>query len=422
RSRKPHNAAREVFVRELLKALADRYARALGTTSADRDELLAELRESRDVRVNVNLLWLPVTPQWLLARLYAEPDRLAAAAGDRLSPAQRALLRGELHDRWTVADVALLDELAELLGEDETAKRYEEARAGRQRREELAYAREVLRSSGGGGLVSEEMLADRFADSGPVLTVAERAAGDREWAFGHVVVDEAQELSAMQWRVLLRRCPSRSMTLVGDVAQTSSVAGTTDWARTLEPLVPGRWRVEELTVNYRTPAAIMDVAGAVLAAAGSSVRAPRSVRDVDTPPTAHPCSPRAVVDVVAAVVRRDRDELGGGRTAVLSPYDELAELLRGLRAELGAATVGSGPEAVDAPVAVLTVPEAKGLEFDSVVLVEPAAVLERGPQGVHDLYVALTRPTQRLRVVYTKHLPTGLELLWTDASAVPASP
>jgi len=124
-----------------------------------------------------------------------------------------------------------------------------------------------------------------FADEGPTLSAAERAVVDRTWAYGHVVVDEAQELSAMAWRLLMRRCPAKSMTLVGDIAQTGSAAGAHSWAEVLDPYVEGRWRLTELTVNYRTPAQVMTLASAMLEAAGVTATAPRSVRDGDVPPT-----------------------------------------------------------------------------------------------------------------------------------------
>src|SRR5881397_1528412 len=114
------------------------------------------------------------------------------------------------------------------------------------------------------GLVSAEQLADGFSERADHGTVAERAAADRSWTYGHVIVDEAQELSEMAWRTLMRRCPSRSMTIVGDVAQTGDLAGTSSWERVLEPYVADRWRLARLTVNYRTPAEIMAVASGVL--------------------------------------------------------------------------------------------------------------------------------------------------------------
>ena len=116
---------------------------------------------------------------------------------------------------------------------------------------------------------------------------AERAAADRTWTYGHVIVDEAQELSAMAWRVLMRRCPTRSMTVVGDVAQTGSPAGAASWAEMLDPAPgPAAWRLEELTVNYRTPAEIMAVADEVLAAGSSAATAGRAVRSTGVRPWA----------------------------------------------------------------------------------------------------------------------------------------
>ncbi len=93
----------------------------------------------------------------------------------------------------------------------------------------------------------------------------ERAAADRTWAFGHIVVDEAQELSPMAWRMLMRRCPSRSMTIVGDMAQASELGGGSSWQQVLGPNLADRYRMERLTINYRTPAEIAEVAADVLA-------------------------------------------------------------------------------------------------------------------------------------------------------------
>src|SRR4029079_14524831 len=95
---------------------------------------------------------------------------------------------------------------------------------------------------------------------------AERAAGDRTWAFGHVIVDEAQELSAMGWRVLVRRCTAKSMTSVDDVAQTGDQPGAGSWPQALAPYLQDRWRLAELTINYRTPAEIIGVAAGLLTA------------------------------------------------------------------------------------------------------------------------------------------------------------
>jgi DNA helicase IV len=250
-----------------------------------------------------------------------------------------------------------------------------------------------------------------------VLSVAERAAADRTWAYGHVVVDEAQELSAMAWRLLMRRCPTKSMTLVGDVAQTGSAAGAHSWRSVMAPHVGDRWRLAELTVNYRTPAQVMRLASAVLKAAGVAAEAPRSVREGDFPPIAQQIvDSAAALDTIIAGVREELALLGEGKLAVIGPHARADSLFVALRDAFSADVVQHGASALDAPVAVLTVADAKGLEFDAVVLVEPADILAESPRGANDLYVAITRPTQRLRVLYSGALPPGFESLSGDGS------
>ncbi len=410
RSGRPHNLARAVFVKDVLGSLADRLTRSYrsGMSAADRADVIGELRSARDVRVALNRAWLPLTPPQLLEFLYAHPGRLAAAA-PHLSPPERALLFRERGAGWTVEDVPLLDEAAELLGEDDAPARVAARQDAAQRSADLAYARGALQISGG-GLVSAETLADRFADHGPALTLAERAARDRSWAYGHVVVDEAQELSPMMWRLLMRRCPTRSMTVVGDIAQTSAAAGAQSWAEVLDPYVAGRWRLEELSVNYRTPAQIMAVAAGVLTAAGVDVRPPTSVRSSRWPPTAIRVPPPELTG--AALVGAVQAELAlstAGRLAVITPRGRRGAAVDALTAGLAEGTVAAGARGLDTQVAVLTVAEAKGLEFDAVLLLEPAEILAGSARGANDLYVALTRPTQRLRVLHAGELPAGLE-------------
>ncbi|WP_432524495.1 HelD family protein [Kineococcus sp. SYSU DK006] len=416
RTRKPHNAARVTFVREVLNTLVNSLARARGVDlGEERDDLVAELRESLDVRREVNLCWMPLTPQKVLASLYRDPAALERAA-PQLSPEQRRSLHREDAAAWSEADVPLLDELAELLGPLEESGG--EARRAAEREEQVAYARKVLEefeaSGVGNDLVSAELLADRFATGGPSGTVAERAAADRTWAYGHVVVDEAQELSPMAWRLVERRCPSRSMTLVGDVAQTSNPAGARSWAQALKPVVDDRWRLEELTVNYRTPARISRVAADVLRAAGIAANPPTPVREGEHDPVAVALAGADDAEGVVRVVRRRLGALAEGRLAVIAadaggPLG--ADALRAaVAAALPAGSVAASPDDLDARVSVLDVQRAKGLEFDVVVLVEPAAVLRR-PRGANDLYVALTRATQELHVLHAEPLPEGMASL-----------
>ncbi|MDO8107408.1 AAA family ATPase [Isoptericola sp. b441] len=405
RTGKPHNLARVGFVREMLGRLAEQYTAVLDQPLPpdERAEVIEDLRTTREVRIALNLAWMPLTPHKLVEDLWAKPWRLAQAA-PWLDEQERAALRREPGAPWTPADVPLLDEAAELLGEDDQAARAQAASESRRRAQELQYARDVLNGSGaGGGLVSAELLAERFAESGPRLSTAERAASDRAWTYGHVVVDEAQELSAMAWRTVLRRVPTRSLTIVGDVAQTAAAAGARSWSAALDPVLRGTWRLAELTVNYRTPAEVADAAASVARAAAlplgeltSARRVPGSLRIRTGELLA-----TAATATRAAVAALPQD--GSGRVAVVAPEPRVPALLAALGAtELADHLPGRGRNDLDARLVVLPPRSTKGLEYDAVVLVEPTAMAPA------DLYVAMTRPTRSLDVVTEGELPDGL--------------
>jgi DNA helicase IV len=423
-SGRPHNDARVTFVRIVLDDLADQLAdrRRMQRQDDERSALLAELRDSREVRREVNLLWMPLSAQGLVSDLLTKPAKLAEAAGGVIGPAQQKLLLREPGSPWTLSDVPLLDEAAELIGADVealSADRVATSRAAAERAEALRFARRVLRESGeAAAMMTPEMLVDRFAGSGPIRSVAERAREDRAWTFGHAVIDEAQELSPMQWRLIARRVPNRSMTVVGDVAQTGSVAGTTSWAAVLDPLVGGRWRLEELTVNYRTPASVMALADALLQAAGIETARARTAREGEHAPIGIRLAGRDVATVtqaVTAAVRADDAALDGGRFGVIASRALIPDLVKAVTEALGALPNGirppDGAEPLRERVEVLSVDDVKGLEFDGVVVVDPTAIAAESPRGVNDLYVALTRPTQRLTVLHHGRLPTGLTSL-----------
>jgi hypothetical protein len=200
------------------------------------------------------------------------------------------------------------------------------------------------------------------------------------------------------------------MTVVGDVAQTGSPAGAKSWKEMLTPLVGNRWREERLTVNYRTPSEIMAVAADVLASVAPDEHPPDSVRSEGVPPKLLRVRSGGLAAGVADAVSADLGDLGGpdgGRLAVIAPD----ALIRTLASAIPEAIPGDRPESLDSAAALLTVTQAKGLEFDRVVLADPAGIIAQSENGGHDLYVAITRATHRLTVVYEDALPPSLRRL-----------
>jgi DNA helicase IV len=400
----PHNEARAVFTEIVTYVLTERAIGRVGRgwlSRSDKEawadmraDMLKELAEDEDFTAALDELWPVLTPQTLLAPLYSSRERLRAAGADE------ALFRAD-GEAWTVSDVPLLDELFDVLGRDKVAERSAEQAAERERMAEAEYAAGVLDTLrldreemdedillAAENLLFAEDLADRFVEQ-DTRELVERAAADREWTYRHVVVDEAQELSEMDWRVLMRRCPGRSFTVVGDLAQRRSAAGATSWDTMLEPYVPGRWVYRSLTVNYRTPAEIMAVAAALLAEFAPGVEPPESVRANGVRPWARHVTED---ELPAAIEEFVREEAGREGTSVVI-----------------------GPAGV--PGAVVP-SETKGLEFDAVLVVHPEQILADGPRGAAELYVALTRATQRLGVLHQGPLPRALAGLTAIGPAV----
>jgi DNA helicase IV len=422
--RRPHNVARKLFVTELLTELAWSESRLLNRPLEEDDvpDARARLWDADGVNAALDGLWPLLTPQRLVAELLGSAQAIRSAAGAVLTAEERErLTRADHPSRWTVADVPLLDEAAELLGVDDSAQKAARRAAERARRATEQYAQEVLDTAivqgmefamtvGELGMLDAARLSDWNAGGGVAFSTAERAAADRTWAYGHVIVDEAQELSAMAWRMVLRRNPTRSMTVVGDVAQTGSPAGATSWREMLTPLVGGRFREERLTVNYRTPTEIMAVAADVLAAVSPTEPPPESVRSEGVPPRAIRVPGGGLAAGLAAQLAGDLAELGGpdgGRLAIIAPD----ALIGALAPAVPEAIPGDRPESLDSAAALLTVTQAKGLEFDRVILADPAGILAQSANGAHDLYVAITRATHRLTVVHEGDLPSALRAL-----------
>ena len=406
RSRKPHNIARQQFQKSVLGTLTNQLAAQLRTHGSTIDDadigwLREDVRGAYDVRVALNTAWLPLTPEKLIQDLYARPNWLASLTPN-WSSADRELLRRDRDAPFTVSDVPLLDEAAELLGEFDAVGDAAKKERKQQFKRDVENAKAAIRNMGVEGLVNPEDLAEGFGETAARGTTAERAAADREWTYGHIVVDEAQELSPMQWRLLRRRCPLRSFTIVGDVAQASAAAAAPDWTTALRSLTDD-FRLVELTVNYRTPAQITEAAEAMALAHGLTITKSRTVRDSEWPVDEVVVDAEDLVAAVVDVVDEDRELDDRGTLAVISPVTLVDEQYDALARRFGK-SVGRAELGLARPIAVLTAQESKGLEFDSVVIVEPNEILVSSTRGVGALYVAMTRPTQRLHLVGTSAL------------------
>ncbi|MFD4942753.1 HelD family protein [Streptomyces sp. NPDC058409] len=407
-TRLPHNLARPHFAFRIIDALTAQLTERIGADPYGGPNFLgpddiAQLGKgvavSKALHSAVDELWPALTPEGFLTDYLADPVYVPDEDAE-------AIRRAPGGGRWTPADVPLLDEAAELLGVDDSA---EQAAAEAERQERIAYAQGVLELSRGSetyefedeesevlaahDVIDAERMAQRQEEADH-RSAAERAAADRSWAFGHIIVDEAQELSPMAWRLLMRRSPTRSLTLVGDPAQTSEEAGVGSWEKILEPYVGDRFEHVRLKVNYRTPAEIMELAARVVRADDPSFEPPGSVRSTGEVPWTRDAGEDLAGAVAQAVSELMPEE---GRLAVIAPralHEEIAAPLEGVRA-------GAEPD-LTRTVVLLDPRQAKGLEFDHVLVVEPARY------GTSDLYVALTRATQRLGIVHREGLPESL--------------
>lgn len=414
RSGRPHNVARESFAMGLMELLAGRLIVEAGdastTADIDPDDLrtwMSEIRDSVDARRAINLAWMPTQAPAFLRKLWSRPDLLAQAnrkAGTPLSVEDLNLLYRTQDQPLTISDIPLIDELEELLGTLDLASAQKRRAEEQREKEERERASEALKATGlGGGIVTADMLMRQTQEAPSLRPLAERARADRSWTYGHIVIDEAQDLSPMAWRCLLRRCPSRSMTVVGDLDQKRGHRRPHSWKQALGPAARAFSEEFVLLISYRTPRALTRIAQAVMAQHGTPVLYPmEAVRDVpDCYQVSHTHKDtlkECVSQIVSAMEERlDREEgEGKGRICVIVP-DAQAQLWHADE---------SGASALDQRVSYLTAAGSKGLEFDSVVVVEPGAILD---QGSGDLFVALTRATHDLHAVTTTQLPRGME-------------
>jgi DNA helicase IV len=415
-----HNSRRRYVEAQVVRALSEEYrarrARAEATapdeapSQEEEDDLAQRLRRVPEVLDALDRMWPRLSPHEFLHDLFGARPLLAAAGQSVLSPRE---LQGLYRPRsasldavpWTVGDAALVDEARTLLG----------PRRGRPARSRV--------QRGDDGVVHEGFWPQGLATSPLPAAAAANGMDDEIRSFGHIVVDEVQDLSPMQLRMLARRSLSGSMTVVGDIAQATGPWAPTGWDDVTRHLTPQRPpRIVELTVSYRTPSEVVALAARVLAAAAPDITPPRPVRQAGHAPRIVATTKVGLGTALAEVARAELGAVAPGRVAVLGPAVMVPELMRAL-ADAGLDPIDPRDptgEGLAAGLVVLPADETNGLEFDSVVVVEPAllaAVSDEPPgeappvattRGLRTLYVALTRPTKRLAVVHTEPLPVDL--------------
>ena len=352
-----HNAARKFVEAEFYEALV-----ASGRGDLDPEALRERLRGELSVREALEWMWPVLTPAQLLNDLLGSRALIRSADPSLTTEQVDALYRERVTQPddllWTASDAPLLDEARAVLG----------ARPGR--REE-----------------------------------------DTVRTYGHIVIDEVQDLSPMDLRMLDRRSLNGSMTVVGDIAQATGAWAHDDWEGILRHLPNRRPPVRhELTVGYRIPGPLMDVAARVLAVAAPDLAPPWSVRGDGDPPrfVALTGEQAEKLDGLAEVVRSELEAVGAGNLAVVTTDSQAADVEDALE-RAGIAYGRPTRQGLDAQVAVVPVGLVKGLEVDGAVVVEPARMVRERAQGLRALYVALTRATRRVAIVHAEPLPPVLE-------------
>jgi DNA helicase IV len=227
--------------------------------------------------------------------------------------------------------------------------------------------------------------------------------------YGHIIIDEVQDLTPMQLRMMNRRSLNGAMTIVGDLAQATGAFAPRDWQDVLKYLPTKREaQIINLSVGYRIPAQIMALADKVLAVAAPSLVPPQSVRDGEFgPDIVRSTTAERLLDDVVAQTRIMLDSVTGGNVAIVCP-DAMTESVSAVLTREGVQHGRANNTALDSRLTVVPVSVVKGLELDGVVVVEPAAIVAAQEHGLRALYVALTRSTQRLTVVHHRELPSAM--------------
>lgn len=364
----PHNDARGVVWDELLAILVDKLSEA-----APEQQVRRALARDEELRAVFTRAWPLLDPVAFVAALWTSPSLLHRVAPSLTDDEVAALQRPDPR-AWTVADLPLLDAARQRIGDPdaERRRREREAALAAEREQRDAVMENLIAGDDSEMLVMTMLSGQDFANS--LVDEAALPQVDPDalaGPFAHIVVDEAQELTDAEWLMLLRRCPSRSFTVVGDRAQARHGFRET-WQQRLTRIGLRDNRVSTLTINYRTPEEVMAEAAPVILAALPDANVPTAVRSSGIP-----------------VRHGSRAELDGIVDAWVAAHPD------GVACVIGDASFPPRPR-----VASLAPELAKGLEFDLVVLVDPERFGD-GVQGAVDRYVAMTRATQQLVVLTT---------------------
>lgn len=409
-----HNQRRSAVGRELALRMANEYHSRFVKNSDEEisqvNELADAIRATQQFKIALQRIWPRLTGQDLLHDLFGAPALIRAAAKDILNDEEIALLHRprsvNLEDvLWTKADAALIDEARILLGPRKKPRpKPKPGDSGILDGVDLdAYAGNVRQAA----LREAERLAPTQSQE---LDEAEFVT------YGHIVVDEAQDLSPMELRVLKRRDLTGSMTIVGDMGQATTAGSSASWNAVLEVLEPRREPARvDLTVSYRTPEEVLNFAQPTLKAASPDLEAPKPVRRAGSDPTVEVVAPSQFATTLSAAVKRECENVHPGRVAVIVTSTRVEEVVAILNsAGLGAIDPRElESKGLSADLVVLAAEGANGLEFDATVVVEPGEIARRGSgatkaitsRGLRTLYVAMTRPTRRLAIVASGELP-----------------
>ncbi|MDR2538637.1 MAG: AAA family ATPase [Bifidobacteriaceae bacterium] len=428
----PHNQGRAYFIKFMIERLTNQYLAsgagferyeesAAETGGSEKQTIKRALMNIKEVIRTLNYSWMQLLPQKLIRDLFNSKAFVKTVAPWVNHSELRQLVQ-EGERPFTKSDVPLIDEAAELIGEEvvDTNTAPEDTARFRAIEEML----ESMRASGQPNvdLVDPNVLYE-LENNVAQNILRTRAQRDRTWIYGHVVVDEAQELSQMDYRMLVRRCPNLSFTIVGDVMQTTSSAGARNWNDALKSTFGKNYRIERLTVNYRNPKIVAEKAITVAKASGLKIEQTASARDVPNSFEIRSVGVYEVYEEAAKTAYELSEEFitfgKEGRVAVIvrpEKVDELKQaIFKKIEEDYGQVIAHqiSSQKSPDAQLEIISPEDSKGLEFDAVLLVEPLDLQLYDNQGhqtyesMSALYVAMTRPTSRLVLVHFKNLPKG---------------